>query len=314
MKFRQQFSELQSKKLELDKELQILDQGECPLTEDELEAVRVSLVPHLQEGEYLESVLLDEEKRNKCISWVELVEKAPTNPQFGFSEEEDEQAEAIAKNLLSSFEELEMGFLRPEAWKKVTNELKSKLAKVLEEHLPRTVSGLWEELVMNLTPAPWQILGGLRMKVDSRRGKPETRLLLDVKDSDPRLARYVLNKAETLALGLAWFLVKYICQGRFQCSVLSLDDPAYDMDQTTFRDFCRLMESLLRFHRISEDKLPLSMLIFLHQDERALDAARATGGLLHRLVWNSGEASISQKVKLYSGEHLHPLPDCIFDS
>ena len=97
---------------------------------------------------------------------------------------------------------MEAGFLLPDAWKKVTGKLKDRLAAVLDEHLPQTMGGLWRELVMNLTPAPWQILGSLEMKVESRRGKQEARLVLDV-DGEPRLARYVFNKAETLSLGLA---------------------------------------------------------------------------------------------------------------
>jgi hypothetical protein len=89
-----------------------------------------------------------------------------------------------------------------------------------------------------------------------------------------------------------------------------MDDPALDMDQTTFRDLCRLMESLLRIHRVHS--IPLTILLLLHQDERALDAARATDALLHRLVWDKGDASVVRSVKLYSEEHRHPTPELLF--
>ncbi len=89
-----------------------------------------------------------------------------------------------------------------------------------------------------------------------------------------------------------------------------MDDPALDMDQTTFRDLCRLMESLLRLHRVHE--IPLTILLLLHQDERALDAARAMDGVLHRLVWDRGDASVARSVKLYSEEYRHPTPESLF--
>lgn len=311
---REKYAEVQKKLLELDKELQVLDKATCPLNDEDQETVRVAMIPHLNIDASFEDILINQDKRNNCIAWIKLVEKSPKSPQFSYSEDEDEQVKVIVNDLQVSFEKMEMGFKLPDAWKIVTNELKEKLASVLGEHLPQTLGGLWRELVMNLTPAPWQLLGGLEIKVDSRRGKQETRLLLDVKGSDPRLARYVLNKAESLSLGLAWFLVRYVCHGRFQHAVLSLDDPAYDMDQTTFRDFCRLMESLLRLHTTGAINNPLSMLIFLHQDERALDAARATGGLLNRLTWNAGEATLANSIRMYSEEHRHPLPTSMFDS
>ena len=129
--------------------------------------------------------------------------------------------------------------------------------------------------------------------------------MVDV-DGSQRLARYVLNEAEKLALGLGWFLVRHVSFGRFRHAVLALDDPALDMDQTTFRDLCRLLESLLRLHRRYE--LPLALLLFLHQDERALDAARATGGLLYRLTWNAGQAELATSVRLFADAYRHPLP------
>ncbi len=310
---RKQYAEIQAKLTTLDKELQVLDQTRCPLTDEDQAAIRLVLSPHLPDGINLDDMLKKHEERSRCLAWVETVGRLPVPPQFANSENEEEQIAVIVDNLQSAYKNMEIGFQLPDAWKKVTGKLKDRLASVLDEHLPQTMGGLWRELVMNLTPAPWQLLGDLDMKVDSRRGKQEARLMLDV-EGRPRLARYVLNKAETLSLGLAWFLVRYICQGRFCHAVLTLDDPALDMDQTTFRDLCRLMESLLRLHRTESLLRPLSFLVFLHQDERALDAARATGGLLHRLVWNTGQASLDKSIKLFSEEHRHPLPISAFEN
>lgn len=309
---RKQYAEIQAKLTVLEKELQILDQTRCPLTETDQAAVRLALAPHLPNGIHLDDILTKPEERSRCLAWVDTVARLPAPPQFAHGTNEEDQIAGIVGHLQSAYKDMETGFQLPDAWKKVAGKLKDRLATVLDEHLPQTLGGLWRELVMNLTPAPWQILGGLEMQVESRRGKQEARLVLNV-EGEPRLARHVLNKAETLSLGLAWFLVRYISQGRFRHAVLALDDPALDMDQTTFRDLCRLMESLLRLHRTQSLQRPLSLLIFLHQDERALDAARATSGLLHRLVWNTGQAELAKSIKLFSEEHRHPLPSSTFE-
>lgn len=309
---RKQYAEIQVKLATLDKELQVLNQTRCPLTDTDQAAIRLALSPYLLDGISLDVMLAKPEERSRCLAWLDTVGRLPAPPQFAHAANEEDQITGIVDQLQIAYKGMEAGFQLPDAWKKVTSKLKDRLANVLDEHLPQTMGGLWRELVMNLTPAPWQILGDLDMQVESRRGKQEARLVLDV-DDEPRLARYVLNKAETLSLGLAWFLVRYISQGRFRHAVLALDDPALDMDQTTFRDLCRLMESLLRLHRTGSLQRPLSLLIFLHQDERALDAARATGGSLHRLVWNTGQADLAKSIKLLSEEHHHPLPGSAFE-
>jgi hypothetical protein len=90
------------------------------------------------------------------------------------------------------------------------------------------------------------------------------------------------------------------------------DDPTLDTDQTTFRDFCRLMDSLLRLHRVLS--IPFTSLILLHQDERALDAARATDALMVRLVWNRGAAELAKTLELTSDEMLHPREGILLES
>ncbi len=303
-KLRKKYIDVQQQMLALDKDLQVLDQSRCPLSTEEQEAVRRALSAHLPVSGNLEEILARPDERIRCLTWIKLVLGAPVSPQFVRGTEE-EHVDVLSKRLQSTFRDLEMAFLLPDAWRVVASKLKEQLAHILEQHLPETLSGLWRELVMNLTPAPWQMLGDLDMHVQSRRGKQEARLVLGAED-ESRLARYVLNRAETHALGLAWFLVRYLCHGRFHHAVLALDDPALDMDQTSFRDLCRLFESLVRLHKTRS--LPLALLIFLHQDERALNAARATGGLLYRLGWNSGRASLARSIKLFSEEYRHPRP------
>jgi hypothetical protein len=302
---RKQYGDTQSQIKILNDELQMLDRVRCPLADEEQAAVRLALSPHLPDGINLDDTLMHPDDRNRCLAWVKLVESAPIPPQLDHGVDNEERIAELVGRLYRAYRDMENGFQLPDAWKKVTGKLKDRLADVLEEHLPETLGGLWIELVMNLTPAPWQMVGDLDMRVESRRGKQETRVVLGATEK-PRLARYVLNKAETHALGLSWFLVQYLSYGRFRHAVLAMDDPALDMDQTTFRDFCRLLESLLRLHKTRG--IPLVLLLFLHQDERALNAARAMGGLLHRLDWNAGQASLERSIKLFSGEYRHPQP------
>ncbi len=287
----------------------MLDKSRCPLSDIEQSEIRQALAPHLPEGQSLDYVLMTPDERTRCLAWLDAVTNLPISPQFSRGDDDETRIAAIAASIQIAYRDMEIGFQLPDAWKKIAKALKDRLASVLETHLPQTMGGLWKELVLNLTPAPWQIPGSMKMQVESRRGRQEVRLSVNSNDKS-RLARYILNEAEKNSLGLAWFLVRYLCQGRFRHAVLALDDPALDMDQATFRDLCRLMESILRLHR--SRKLPLALLIFLHQDERALDAARATGGLLHRLAWNAGETELVKSIKLLSESYRHPLPSLVF--
>ncbi|MCU7843838.1 MAG: AAA family ATPase [Candidatus Thiodiazotropha sp. (ex Monitilora ramsayi)] len=305
---RKQYRDIQSQIKILDSELRTSDIARCPLTDEEQSDVRQALLPYLPEGVGFEEILIQPDERNRCIEWVKQVGNVPTNSQFSHGVENEEEIDSLISSLRDAYRDMERGFQLPTAWKNITVELKKRLADVVEQHLPDTLSGLWKELVMNLTPAPWQMQGDLDMHVESRRGRQEARLILGGEEKN-RLARYVLNKAETHALGVAWFLVQYLSYGRFRHSILAMDDPALDMDQTTFRDLCRLLESLLRLHKMQS--IPLTLMVFLHQDERALNAVRATGGVLYRLGWNTGQAELERSIKLFGDEYRHPQPNLL---
>ena len=62
------------------------------------------------------------------------------------------------------------------------------------------------------------------------------------------------------------------------------DDPAQALDPLAFAELCRLWSSLLRLHR--RHGRPLRLLVLLHQDERALAAARALDARLYTLGWD----------------------------
>lgn len=142
------------------------------------------------------------------------------------------------------------------------------------------------------------------MRVSSQRGETQTRIVLEGSDS---LAAHVLNGAEVYNLSLAWFLTRYLTTGRFQLGFFVLDDPAQQMDQPTFRDLCRLLESLLRLHRTHD--YPLTIATFLHQDSRALDAARTTNGTLHLLRWNrKGTPVLQESMRMRQDDFAPPYP------
>lgn len=309
---RKEYSEVQQRLKDLEQRLALLGSRRCPLTDAEQEAVRDAVAVYLPEGSSLDQMLADPVERGRCLTWIELVRGFQVAaPMAGDMDALDRQVGILMERLRGAYDDMELGFKRPEAWRSVVKELKRRLAGVVERHLPETIAGLWHEIALNLTPAPWQIRGDLDFAVENRRGNHEARIRLVGSGGagDSRLARYILNRAEVRALGLAWFLVGYLTSGRFKRALLVMDDPALDMDQTTFRDFCRLLESLLRLHRVRA--IPLTVLLLLHQDERALDAARATDALLHRLVWNQGDASVARSIKLYNDEHRHPTPASI---
>ena len=124
-----------------------------------------------------------------------------------------------------------------------------------------------------------------------------------------RYVRYVYNSAERHLLGLAWFFTFYLAKRRFDESWVLLDDPAQEMDQPSFRELIRMWETLLRLHK--KKRLPFTLITALHQEDRALDAARATNGKLYILGWQkkqedtSSQPSVKKVILLAPG--YHPL-------
>lgn len=279
--------------------------SKCPIPNDEQDEIRRMVSPHLPSGEDLVGMIADQTMQSKVIDWLMLVTRLPVLPRVIGKEQEDEAINDISKKIFQACENVETTFEAPAAWDRVVKNLKARLASVLDEHMPNTLGGVWKELVINMTPARWQMPGELGFTLESRRGRNQATIALESEGS-LWLARYVLNAAESHILGIAWFFTKYLTHGRFNYSLLAMDDPAQEMDQVTYRDLCRLLESLMRLHLVN--KLPLSMLLFLHQDERALDASRATGSLLYHLNWNKGRSVLSERTYLYSPEHRHPKP------
>jgi hypothetical protein len=164
---------------------------------------------------------------------------------------------------------------------------------------------LWSELVLNLTAAPWLLPARPSFDVKVRRG--EQGVSVRIKD---RLARYILNQSEVHILGLAWFFARYVTYGRFQHAIMVMDDPAQELDQTSFRDLCRLLETWVRLHRVSA--IPLSLVVLLNQESRALDAARATGGTLAILEWRGIQNATLRQIDVIGPAFYPPQPTTLF--
>jgi hypothetical protein len=158
---------------------------------------------------------------------------------------------------------------------------------VVEEHLPRTVERLWIELVSYLTAAGW-LFQGPRLKLEERNGQQSVSVRVMASADRMPLARYILNQSETHVLGLAWFFTRYLIHGQYRSASIVMDDPAQEMDQPTYRGFCRLVTKILRLHHLASR--PWSFVVMLHQEDRALDLVRDTNGKLISLAWSKGQS------------------------
>ena len=104
-----------------------------------------------------------------------------------------------------------------------------------------------------------------------------------------------------------------LSHGRFLTPLVALDDPAQEMDQVTFRRFVRFLQSFVRPHRRAAK--PLQLVAMLHQEDRALELARAISkdGEVTMLSWAremraSGADPTVGSLKLRNPEQRAPLP------
>ncbi|MEK6757365.1 MAG: ATP-binding protein [Bacteroidota bacterium] len=218
----------------------------------------------------------------------------PQISEVGNEDQINQLALAISTKIWEALNRFSAVSEAPDSWKAVQKEVISELTITIREHLPNTLQALWRELAFNIMPASWQYPGAVEFEVDTSRSQTEARLVV-LGHTHSVLAAHILNEAELHNLSIAWFFTRYLTHGRHSYSFLVLDDPAQQMDQPTFRDFCRFLEAFVRMHKVRGK--PLTLVLFLHQDERALDAARATDATIHYLRWHDGATSIVRKWK-----------------
>jgi hypothetical protein len=207
-------------------------------------------------------------------------------------------AAAGAEALLAAWDEAERILAEPEAWDQVAAALTACLNRVVAEHLPATLEGLWRELAAALSPAPWLLPAAPRFQTRTLRGSNRVEVVLEGPDGQARLARHLLNQAQVDTLGLAWTFCQHLARGRFRHAWLLLDDPARDLDSAAHRAFCRFLAAFLGLHEAAG--LPLTLVLLMGQEDRAQDAARETGQDLWLLGWsNRQEQDALKRVRLF---------------
>jgi energy-coupling factor transporter ATP-binding protein EcfA2 len=251
----------------------------------------------------LEMQLSDPIQRNGLLELLKTL-----NRRLPLTDEVDprESSARIARLLRTGIDEARSTFSDPDHWRPVHAEFTKRVAGVLESVLPKTLQRLWVELTLSLTSARWVVPGDPAFDLTTKRG--EQRVSVRVQD---RLARYILNQAETHLLGLGWFFTKYLTHGRFRYRFLVMDDPAQQLDQTSYRDLCRLWRALVRLHVIRG--IPLRLVLFLQQEDRALDAARATRGMVDLLGWAPEQQGALRELELFAPSAVPVTPRAWFE-
>lgn len=292
--------EIQNQQKDMDAKLKAAGVSICPLAAEEQDRLKDWLKPFLPEGTNLEGWLGNPQRRGQLkgdLSRMRILPEAP-KPYADITL----VVERLTGDFIALTQEADKALEDPQSIGEVKKAFEQKLENVLKGHLPSTLEKVWLEITMTLTTAPWLLPVAPAMKLD-QRGKS-----LSVQAGEKgQLIRYLFNAAERHVLGLAWFFTYYLAKRRFEEAWMLLDDPAQEMDQPSFRELVRLWETLLRIHRRLER--PFTMIVALHQEERALDATRATNGQLYILGWQkeqreiSAQASVKKVVLLAPGYH-----------
>lgn len=254
----------------------------------------------------LREELIVDTHRNQLLAIISHLRQIPISTYIPNEIQLESIAEQMSDELSEAFARVVIASSEENAWREIQSTLTGLLSTLVDKHLPKTLQGLWLELSLNLTTARWQLPGEFAFTVDTKRNQPVASVSVDVGENGTRLARYILNEAEVHILGLSWFFVRYLTYGRFNFDFLVMDDPAQEMDQPTYRELCRLWETFMRLHLKNE--VLFKLIVLLHQDERALDAARATGGVLHFLKWNAGKTELLRSTRLLGETYIAPLP------
>ena len=305
---RNRYSEIQARQKELDAKLKAAGLSVCPVAAEEQARLTEWLTPFMPNDAILDDWLKDPQRRQQLkgdVSRMMILPEAP-KPYTDTAQE----SERLAAEFISLAQEADKVLEEPQSFSEVRKAFEQLMEKILMNHLPATLGKVWQELTMTLTTAPWLLPDEPNLLLE-KRGKSLSVQL----GKTGRYIRYIFNAAERHVLGLAWFFTYYLAKRRFDEAWMLLDDPAQEMDQASYRELARLWETLLRLHQ--RNGQPLTMIIALHQEERALDAARSTNGKLYILGWQrkqedtSDRPSVKKIVLLAPG--YHPLkPEKMF--
>jgi hypothetical protein len=259
--------------------------GVCPVSEKRQAELRDLLGPFFRDAS-LQSMLTDRVTRASLKSGIQAAQRLPEVQEP--IPEPDDIAMQLAERCMALDNEAERLWALPERWAKIVKALDGECRRIVEKHLPETLQKLWWEIALALTPARWNLAATAAFQM---KGRTAPKLIIGIEERNDTPARYFFNQAERHIMGLAWFFARYLTHGRFHREFMVLDDPAQEMDQTTFRSFARFAQALLRLH--SKQKVPTQLVLFLHQEERALDMARATLGRFIMLSWQQKNDSMN---------------------
>jgi len=300
--------DIQNRQKDLDAKLQAAGLSTCPLAVEDQARLKDWLQPFLPEGVAMEDWLINPQRREQLKGDLSRMRILPEAPK-PYADTELE-AERLAVNFIALTQDADRALEDPQSIGEVKKAFEQRMEKVLKDHLPSTLGKVWKEITMTLTTASWLLPDQPNLKLE-QRGKS----LSVQSDKSGRYIRYIYNAAERHVLGLAWHFTHYLAKRRFEEAWMLLDDPAQEMDQPSFRELVRLWETLLRLHQ--KKVRPFTMIVALHQEERALDATRATNGRLYILGWqkeqqeSSSQTSVKKVVLLAPG--FHPLkPEKMF--
>lgn len=286
---------------QVQKQLAALGYMPCPISPQE-ESTLVSILSSLlSKTDDVRKFVAVAENREALIQWISALSSHPAIPS---KVDAASEAHRVAGLIIKQFQEAERLWEEPDDWVAVRKALNLRLSRIVRDHLPQTLGQVWNEIALNLTPAPWLLPERPQFEVRNVRGNRGLTIKLEGKKGDSPLARYILNQAEIHVLGLAWFFTQYITHARFEFSFLILDDPAQEMDETTFRDLCRFLETLLRLHKICA--IPLTLWALFHQEERALVITRCTRATLATLSWGGAQKVGPVRVIKLLGEGFQP--------
>ncbi len=261
-------------------EAQITSFGICPVNQQRQAELQTLLQPFFSD-ESLQTLLTDSSKRATLKQRIQVAQRLPAVSEV--LEDVDVIAEQVAERCLTLDSEAERLWPLPERWAIIVKALRGECGSIVEQHLPETLQKLWWEITLTLTSARWNLAAKPVFQIKGQRNAQKLIIGVDQRPETP--ARYLFNQAERHIMGLAWFFTRYLTHGRFHRAFIVLDDPAQEMDQTTFRSFARFIQALMRLQ--SKKNTPLDMLMFLHQEDRALDMARATSGRFLMLPWRN---------------------------
>jgi len=299
------YTEIQSQIKEIEKEREL--NGECPLSEGRRSQIALILG---YSPRSFESIDIDLERNEAVNELMYKVDGVIALPALASTTNSNVIATQIWRKISNENSRGEALWSLPDRWDSVKGLLDEKCISIVKQHLPQTLEAVWLEIGMALTSARWNLVCEPQMQADTQRGAEKLRLLA-TSGSRSVAAKYLYNQAEQHTLGIAWYFTRYLAVGRFHHALVAMDDPAQEMDQTTFRTFTRFLQAFTRLH--ARRNKPLSLVVLLHQEERALDLARATEQQLTTIKWGrrikaDGPDSSVESLVLLSSEFKAKLP------